>query len=166
VIGLIVTFGLVLAAVWPLQGSESNGDSDAGDSEKASGVTDSSPTSLPAEPVGGGVKGRRITPGCKPSEESPKYEQFIDRRALMILSWNGMPEKAANLRIPVRVVGIEDGAIGVRFLEFPMREQYVNLWIGSDHVEAGPEGVFLVDPCSATIVEWPEVERDVAEDPY
>ena len=164
VFGLLVTFGLVLAAVWPLRGSEGNGDSGTEDSDTAAaGPSDTSPAALPAEQADGGAKGRRITPGCKPIEESLKYEEFIDRRALMILSWNGMSERAANLKIPVRVVGIEDGAVSVRFLQFPMREQYVNIWLGSEHIKAGPEGVFLVDPCSATIVEWPKMERGAAE---
>jgi len=165
VIGLLVTSGLVLAAVWPLRGSEGDGDSGTEDSDTlATGPSDTSPAALPAEQANGGVKGRRVTPGCKPIEESLKYEEFVDRRALTIFSWNGMPERAANLKIPVRVVGIEDGAVGVRFLEFPMREQYLNVWLGSEHIKAGAEGVFLVDPCSATIVDWPEMERGAAED--
>lgn len=163
-IGFLVTFGLVLAAVWPRVGPEGAGDSDASDSDtSAAAETDTPLRVLPAEQPDGGAKGRRITPGCKPVEESLKYEDFIDRPALMILSWNGMPEKAANLRIPLRVIGVEDGAIGVRFLEFPMREQYLNIWLGTEHIKPGPDGVFLVDPCSATIVEWPEMERGAAD---
>jgi len=109
VIGLLVTFGLVLTAVWPLRGSEGNGDSGADDSDtSAAGATDTSAAALPAEQADGGAKGRRITPGCKPIEESLKYEEFIDRRALTILSWNGMSKRAANLKIPVRATGAHD----------------------------------------------------------
>jgi hypothetical protein len=85
----------------------------------------------------GGRGERRIAEGCKPKEASLEYEDYAGARALAILSWNGMSERAANLKIPVFVVAIEDGSIGVRFLEFPMREQYLNIWLGSGHIAAG-----------------------------
>jgi hypothetical protein len=107
---------------------------------------------------------RRVVEGCDPIGESLKYEEFIGKRALAILSWNGMSEKAANLEIPVHVAGIEDGSVGVRFMQFPMREQYLSIWIGSEHIKPGDKDVFLLDPCSATIVEWPEMERAGATD--
>lgn len=160
VIGLVVTLGLMLAAVWPRGGSEDGAGSDAADSDSSAvAEKDTLPRTLPAEPPDGGAKGRRITPDCKPVEESLKYEDFVGSRALAILSWNGMSERAANLKIPVHVVAIEDGSVGVRFMQFPMREQYLGIWLGSGHIESGPKDVFLLDPCSATIVEWPEMER-------
>jgi hypothetical protein len=164
VIGFLVTFGLVLAAVWPRGGLEDGGDSDGSDSDtSAAGETEALPSALPAEQVDAGAKGRRIAPGCKPAEESLKYEELVGKRALVILSWHDMPARTAKLEIPVQVVGIEDGAIGVRFLEFPMREQYLNVWLGTEHIKPGPDGVFFVDPCSATVAEWPAMERGGAE---
>ena len=44
-------------------------------------------------------------------------------------------------------------------MDFPMRAQYLGIWLGSEHIKAGDGDVFLLDPCSATIVEWPEMER-------
>jgi hypothetical protein len=164
VIGFLLTFGLVLAAVWPRGASEGAGDSDTTDSDTSvAGESDAQPSALPAEQTDAGAKGRRIAPGCKPVEESLRYEEFVDKRALVILSWHDMPARTANLEIPVRVVGIEDGAIGVRFLEFPMREQYLNVWLGTEHIKPGPDGVFFVDPCSATVAEWSAMERGGAE---
>jgi hypothetical protein len=112
-----------------------------------------------ARELDGGLASRRIAEGCDPIEESLKYEEFVGRRALAILSWNGMSEKAANLEIPVHVVGIEDGSVGVRFMQFPMRAQYLGIWLGSEHIRAGEKDVFLLDPCSATIIEWTAMER-------
>jgi hypothetical protein len=98
---------------------------------------------------------RRVAAGCEPSVESSKYEGLVGSRALAVLSWTGISEDAANLKIPIYVVGIESRAIGVRFLEFPMREQYLHIWLGSGHIRAAPENVFLLDPCSATLEPWP-----------
>lgn len=114
------------------------------------------------EPEAGetGPARRRIAEGCDPGEEARQYERYVGKRALVILRWQGMPERAANLRIPVHVIGIQGRAIGVRFLQFPMKEQYLAIWLESGHIEPGPDGVFLLDPCSATVVEWPELERD------
>lgn len=157
-IGILVTFGLVLAAFWPRGGANEA-------EEAASEATEARETSpaqerLKARNTDAGLASRRIADGCEPVEESLKYEDFVGRRALAILRWDGMSEQAANLKIPVSVVGIEDGSIGVRFMQFPMKEQYVGIWLASGHIEAGEQGVFLVDPCSATIVEWAEMERD------
>jgi len=107
---------------------------------------------------------RLIIEGCDPISESLKYEELIGRRAHAILSWNGMSEQAANLKIPVHVAGIEGGSIGVRFMQFPMREQYVGIWLGSEHIKVGPEDIFLLDPCSSTIAAWPEMDRVGAKD--
>ncbi len=164
VIGFLVTFGLVLAAVWPRGASQGVENSDASDSDtSAAGEKDAQPSALRAGQVDAGATRRRIAPGCKPVEESLKYEELVDKRALVILSWHDMPARTANLEIPVRVVGIEGGAIGVQFLDFPMREQYLNVWLGTEHIKPGPDGVFFVDPCSAIVAEWPAMERSGAE---
>ena len=98
---------------------------------------------------------REISKGCDLVEESLKYEAFVGARALAVLSWTGMSEDARNLKIPVYVLGIEGGAITVRFLQFPMREQYLHIWLASGHITAAPESVFLLDPCSAALEPWP-----------
>jgi hypothetical protein len=91
-----------------------------------------------------------------------KYEEFIGMRARAILSWNGVSAATASLKIPVQVVGIEDGTVGVRFHHFPMSQQFVAGWLHSGHIRTAPEGLFLLDPCSATIVEWSEKNEDMA----
>ncbi len=101
---------------------------------------------------------RRSVEGCKPIEESLKYAEHVDRRALATLRWNGMSDKAADLAIPVYVVEIAGGEIRIRFLQFPMREQYLNIWLGSGHIRATSENVFLLLPCSARLDPWPYPE--------
>lgn len=152
----LVALGVVVAATLPRSGSdEAEQDAEPTDAREASGRQ-----ALPSDQRhDGGAASRRIAEGCDPIDESLKYEEFIGRRAHAILSWNGMSERAANLKIPVHVVGIENGAIGVRFMDFPMRAQYLGIWLGSEHLEKGPKDVFLLDPCSATIVAWPAMEQ-------
>lgn len=70
-----------------------------------------------------------------------------------------MSRDARDLRIPIYVVEVADGAVGVRFLQFPMREQYLHIWLGSGHIMAGREDEFLLDPCSATLEPWPYAGR-------
>jgi hypothetical protein len=168
VIGVLATLGLVLAAVWPRGGSEDVaediGDASANASDTpAAGDTNAAPSAVPTLQVDAGTKGRRVTPGCEPAEESLKYEKFIDKRALLMLSWYGMPERTNKLKIPVRIVRIEDGAVGVRFPEFPMKEQFLSIWLGSGHIKPAPDDVFPVDPCSATFVKWSSPEPGDAE---
>lgn len=156
VLGL-VALGVVVVAMWPRGGTDK-------EEEPLPEPTDlpvAAPTQDRAQgqELDGGTASRRIAEGCDPVEESLKYEEFVGTRALTVLSWNGMSERAANLKIPVSVVGIEDGAVGVRFMDFPMRMQYLGIWLGSEHIKAGEKDVFLLDPCSATIVEWAEMER-------
>lgn len=97
---------------------------------------------------------RRIAEGCAPAEEARKYAGFVGDRALAILRWSGASEQTAALEIPVYVVGIDGGVIRVRFLQFPMREQYLHVWLGSGHIEAAPENVFLLHACSARLEPW------------
>lgn len=152
----LVALGVVVAATLPRRGSD-----EAEEPVPVPGVREAFPAQDrgPGQELDGGLASRRIAEGCEPIEESLKYEEFIGRRALAILSWNGMSEKAANLKIPVHVAGIEDGSVGVRFMQFPMRAQYLGIWLGSGHIKAWDKDVFLLDPCSATIVAWPEMER-------
>jgi len=106
-------------------------------------------------PEASGPATRRVVEGCDPGAEAQKYVDLVDARALALLKWTGMREAAAKLKVPVYVVRIEDAAVGVRFLDFPMREQYLHLWLQSGHIEAGPENVFRLQPCSATLEPWP-----------
>ena len=159
---ILVALGVVVAATLPRSGSdESEPESEPTEAREAS-PQQQAPS--PDQQLDGGLAARHIADGCKPIDESLKYEKFVGRSAHAILSWDGMPERSANLEIPVYVVGIEDGSIGVRFMQFPMREQYVGIWLGSGHIKPGAEDVFLLDPCSATIVAWPEMERARATD--
>jgi hypothetical protein len=158
VLGLVV-LGVVVAATLPRRGSDETEEPDAEPAEASGAQGDPVAAAATNQELDGGLASRRIAERCEPVDESLKYGEFIGRRALATLSWNEMSERAASLKIPVHVVGIEDGSIGVRFMDFPMREQYIGIWLGSGHIEAGDEGVFLLDPCSATIVEWQKMER-------
>jgi len=160
IVGLLVALGIIVVALWPGESTNGGVDSDADYSEERAPDGAALPTVQNDTPDGGIQSNRRIKPGCDPVEESLKYEQLIDRKALAILKWNQMSERAANLEIPVYVVGIENGSVGVRFMQFPMREQYLAIWLGSGHIQPGPKDVFLLDPCSATIVVWKEMERN------
>lgn len=157
VLGLVV-LGVVVAATLPRRGAD-EAEQDAEPAEASGAQGDPVAAAATNQELDGGLASRRIAERCEPVDESLKYEEFIGRRALATLSWNEMSERAASLKIPVHVVGIEDGSIGVRFMDFPMREQYIGIWLGSGHIEAGDQGVFLLDPCSATIVEWQKMER-------
>jgi len=156
VLGL-VALGVVVVAMWPRGGMEKVEEPLPEPTEVR--VAEPARDRAQGQGLDGGMASRRIAEGCDPVEESLKYEEFVGRRALTVLSWNGMSERAASLKIPVSVVGIEDGAVGVRFMDFPMRTQYLGIWLGSEHIKAGEKDVFLLDPCSATIVEWAEMER-------
>lgn len=107
------------------------------------------------KPGDGARATRRIADGCEPVAEARRYQALVGQRAAAILSWNGQTPEAADLRIPVYVVDIEDGSVGVRVLQIPMREQYIHVWLGSGHIQPAPENVFRLDPCSATLEPWP-----------
>jgi len=166
IVGGLVVLGIVVAAIWPRPGP------DDADEERDSASSDTwvaqKYEALPsaANPYGsdGGVASRRIADDCDPVAESMKYEEFIGTRARAILSWNRMSPATASLKIPVHVVGIEDGAVGVRFHHFPMSQQFIAGWLHSGHIRTAPEGLFLLDPCSATIVAWPEKNELGSED--
>jgi hypothetical protein len=154
----LVAFGVVLAATLPCDVDD---DAEDSETETVQIEPDRPERRLEASDtrLDGGLATRKIAEDCDPVTEAIIYEPFIDRRALAVLSWDGMRARAANLRIPVYVVGIEDGAVGIRFLPIPMRDQYLILWQQSGHIRRGPGESFLLDPCSATIEEWPEIER-------
>ena len=158
----LVALGVVVVATLPRRGSDEAEEP----VREPAGVREAAPAQdrEQGQALDGVLASRRVAEGCDPVEESLKYEEFVGRRALAILSWNGMSEKAANLEIPVRVVGIEDGSVGVRFMQIPMRAQYIGIWLGSKHIRAGEKDVFLLDPCSATIIEWTAMERGAEDD--
>lgn len=161
VLGLLV-LGVVVVATLPRSGTdetESETESETAPAEASGAQEDPTAPAAAARKPDGGQASRRIAEGCEPVEESVKYKELIGQRAQAVLSWYGISERVANLKIPVHVVGIEDGAVGVRFMQFPMREQYIGIWLGTGHVKPGPKDTFLLDPCSATIIAWPEKER-------
>jgi hypothetical protein len=165
VVGL-VALGIVLAATWPRSGSDEAAeeqDSEASDAW-ATPEYEALPSTANRYGSDGGVASRRIADDCDPVAESMKYEELIGTRARAILSWNGMSAATAGLKIPVQVVGVEDGTVGVRFHHFPMSQQFIAGWLHSGHIRAAPEGLFLLDPCSATIVAWSEKNEAMAED--
>ena len=85
-------------------------------------------------------------------------------RAKAVLSWNGVSAATAGLKIPVQVVGIEDGTVGVRFHHFP-REPAVHRGLAPQwpHSHSARRSV-PARPCSATIVAWAEKNEATAED--
>jgi len=153
----LVALGVVVVAMWPRGGSDKAEEPVPEPTEVR--VAAPAQDRARGQDLDGGMASRRLAEDCDAVAESLKYEDLVGRRALTILSWNGLSERAANLKIPVQVVGIEDGVVGVRFMDFPMRTQYLGIWLGSGHIKAGEKDVFLLDPCSATIVEWAEMER-------
>lgn len=155
VLGL-VALGVAVAATLPRGGTD-DAEQDSEPTEAREGSGQEAP--LTNKQLDGGTASRRVAEGCDPIAESLKYEEFIGRRVLAILSWNNMSERAANLQIPVYVVGIEDGAVGIRVLEIPMREQYLSVWLISGHLKQGPEDTVLLDPCSARIIPWEAMDR-------
>ena len=150
----LIALGVVLAATLPRRGSD-----EAGEGESDSTAEGEAPSTATKEGSDGGMATRRIAENCDPVAEALKYEEFVDKRALAVLSWNNMGERAANLEIPVYVKGTADGAIGVSILEIPMREQYLGIWMMSGHLKRGPEGGYLMDPCSAKIIAWESMDR-------
>ncbi len=151
---LVLVF--VLAALLSGCGSEKAAeDREAVATEAADTSVTTSSSSAPPEAPTDGPAVRRIVDGCDPVEASLQYESYVGDRALAILSWTGMAEHAANLEIPIYVVGIEDATLYIRFLNFPMREQYLNIWLGSGHISSAPDQIFLLDPCSARLEPWP-----------
>jgi hypothetical protein len=99
---------------------------------------------------------RRVAEDCDPAQETLNYTELIGSRALATLLWNEASDDAAALEIPIHVTSIAEGGVTVRFLAFPMREQYMHVWMGSGHIAALGDNVFLLDPCSATLEPWPE----------
>jgi len=97
-----------------------------------------------------------IEDGCERAEESLASADFVEGQALATLRWTGMSKETRDLKIPVYVVGIESDELLVRFLQFPMREQYLHIWLGTGHIRpAATAGEFLLDPCSATLERVP-----------
>lgn len=149
-IALSVIVGLLIVALWPTKSSAPTMEPEA---EPAATAADENR----------GPATRRVKPECVPLEEGERYESLVDKRALTTLSWDGMAERAENLQIPIHIVGIGERGVAVRFLQFPMREQYIHIWLGSEHIQPGPERTFFLDPCSAEIAAWPEMEREDAD---
>jgi hypothetical protein len=155
IVGLI-GLGVVIAATLPRKSSD---EAEDGESDAAGALDREEASTAPKYDPDGGLATRRITENCDPVAEALKYEEFVDRRALAVLSWSNLPEKAANLEIPVYVKDTADGTIGVSILEIPMREQYLGIWMMSGHLKRGSQGGYLMDPCSAKIIAWESMDR-------
>jgi len=164
VVGL-VALGIVVAATWSRRGSDDAAEEQGSEPSGAWAAPEykALPSTANRHGSDGGVASRRIADDCDPVAESLKYEEFIGTRARAILSWNEMSPAMAGLKIPVDVMGIEDGAVGVRFHHLPMSQQFITAWLHSGHIRRAPEGLFELDPCSATIVAWSEKNEDMAE---
>lgn len=147
----LVALGVGVVATLPRSGSDEAEEAES-DSAGASGREEGS--SAGKHDPDGGLATRRIVEDCDPVAEALKYEEFVDRRALAVLSWSNMRERASNLEIPVYVKSTTDGGIGVSILEIPMREQYLGIWMMSGHLKRDPEGGYLMDPCSSKIIAW------------
>jgi hypothetical protein len=156
IIAGLIALGVVIVATLPRKSSD---EAEDGESDSAGALDREEASTAPKYDPDGGLATRRITENCDPVAEALKYEEFVDRRALAILSWNNMPGGAANLEIPVYVKSTADGAIGVGILEIPMREQYLGIWMMSGHLTKGPEGGYSLDPCSAKIIAWESMDR-------
>ena len=163
-----VALGIVVAATWPRRGSDDLAEEHDSESSDAWATPEYEALPSTANRYGsdGGVASRRIADDCDPIAESMNYEELIGMRARAILSWNGMSPATAGLKIPVHVVGIEDGTVGVRFHHFPMSQQFIAGWLHSGHIRTAPESLFLLDPCSATIVAWSEKSEAGAAEGY
>ena len=152
ILGLIA-LGVVLVATLPMLGSNEAGEGESDSAEAVEGEDKST-----YDPDGGSAT-RRIKENCDPASEAQKYEEFVGRQALAVLSWTNMPEKVANLQIPVYVASVDDGAITVNVLDIPLRDPYIAAWSGSGHMRNGQGTSFLIDPCSARIEAWEAMER-------
>jgi hypothetical protein len=149
-----VALGVLLVAVLSGCGSE---DPTAGQGDPRQAPATEAPSK--AGPAVGAPATRRIADPCDPVVEARKYEEFVGRQALAVLSWNNMPERAANLKIPVEVSSVDEGAITVGILDIPLREPYIEGWIRSGHMQRGPGSSYLIDPCSARIEAWEAMDR-------
>lgn len=146
---VLVVIGVIVVAMLPRGATE--------DVERAP----ETPTAAPAAPVevtdqdvDTGKATKRVLDNCDPEAEALKYEGHVDKKALAVLRWNNMGERAAKLKIPVYVKSVDDGKVNVSVLEIPMREQYLTIWQNSGHITPASDGTFLLDPCAAWIEAW------------
>ena len=153
---VLIALGVILIATLP-RGATDDGEGDSDTARPSKEVRE--PAGAEGTTDDGGLATKRVIDGCDRTAEAMKYEPFVDRRALAILRWNNMTERAAKLKIPVYVTSVDDGAVGVSILPIPMRTQYLNIWMRSGHIERGPGDTFLLDPCASWIEAWEDMER-------
>jgi len=151
-----IALGVVLAATLPRSGSDEAGEGASDSAATPEGEARSTATNYDPD---GGMATRRIAENCDPVAEALKYEEFVGREALAILSWTNMPDKVANLQIPVHVASVDDGAITVNVLDIPLKDPYIATWIRSGHMRPGQDTALLIDPCSARIEAWEAMDR-------
>jgi len=151
---VLVAVGVIVVAMLPRAATD--------DMEPSSDA----PTGVPAVPgnvadqdADTGKATKRVLEDCDPVAEALKYEELVDTKALAVLRWNNMSDRAAKLKIPVYVHSVDDGAVVVGILPIPMRAQYLNIWMNSGHIERGPGDTFLLDPCASWIEAWEEMDQ-------
>jgi len=159
----LVALGVVVVATLP-RGATDDAEEDTDLVEASETEPTSAERSAANQDQNGGLATRRVIEGCDPVVEAKKYEELVDGRALAMLRWNNTTERVAKLKIPVYVNSIEDGAVAVSVLPIPMRAQYLSIWMSSGHIERGPGDSFLLDPCSAWIEPWEEIDRAHEDD--
>lgn len=155
---LLVAIGAILVATLPQGATDDEATDTDGTFEPSDAPEAASDDKAPAK-VGDGSARKRTIEGCDPVVEAKKYEELVDRKALAVLRWNGMSERAAKLRIPVYVKSADDGKLNVSILEIPMREQYLTIWQNSGHLSPASDGSFFLDPCASWIEAWEEMEQ-------
>ena len=165
IIGL-VGLGVALAALLPPSSRDGGAESEGEARSKASSATDYRVATWGArgDRLDGGITARELAEDCDPIAEALSYEDLLGLEAHAILVWKGMPEKSADLKIPVTVVGIEEGTVGVLFQHVPMAEQFTAAWKRSGHIRSGSNGVYLLDPCRAILVPRLDAEDMVVDE--
>jgi hypothetical protein len=159
---LLIAIGVVLVATLPRGATDD--ETEQSDSLASPDTPDSEAPDDVAGERDGGLASKRVIEGCEPVAEAKKYEEFVDGRALAVLRWNNMSERAAKLKIPVYVKSVDDGAVAISVLEIPMRSQYLNIWMNSGHIERAEGDTFLLDPCASWIERWESMERASGND--
>lgn len=155
---LLVAIGAILVATLPRGATDDEATDTDATSESSEAPAAASDDGISGK-VGRGLASKRTIDGCDPVIEAKKYEELVDRKALAVLRWNGMSERAAKLRIPVYVKSADDGKLNVSILEIPMRGQYLTIWQNSGHLSPASDGSFFLDPCASWIEAWEEMEQ-------
>ena len=149
----LVAIGIIVVAMLPRGATE---DVERPPEEAEAPIT---PTEAADQDVSSGKATKRVLENCDPKAEAAKYEALVDHKALAVLRWNNMAERAAKLKIPVYVKSVDDGKVNVSILAIPMREQYLTIWQNSGHISPASDGTYLLDPCASSIEVWEAMDE-------